>query len=321
MYKPSIKTFYNHKQVMENNIEKSYSKSPLKPKLLLRYLKRLGLIEHFFDIHHTFRPFIKEDFLIAHTEKYVDAVFTGTKPLCSSNNLPWSKELVKSLCYTNASLYKALEFASQNPDQITFSPSAGFHHARPESGGGFCTFSGQVIASVKLYRKYGLKTAWLDLDGHFGNSIEDSREFVPDLNMAVPKGFNINPTGKHLDYKLSLSHHLDILERAILRNEINCVVWAHGADSHEDDDMGGVCSTNEWIACSRMFYTWVDEINAKRKKPLPVMLTLFGGYREDDYHSVLSLHTADLVYCLNTLCGHNIVYKPVIRQNPLRRGF
>jgi len=193
--------------------------------------------------------------------------------------------------------------------------------ASGESGGGFCTFSGQVIASVKLYRKYGLKTAWLDLDGHFGNSIEDSREFVPDLNMAVPKGFNINPTGKHLDYKLSLSHHLDVLERAVLRNEINCVVWAHGADSHEDDDMGGVCSTNEWIACSRMFYTWLDEINAKRKKPLPVMLTLFGGYRDDDYQSVLSLHTADLIYCLNTLCGHNIVYKPVIRQNPLRRGF
>src|ERR1700740_1017509 len=148
MYKPIIKTFYNHKQVMEYNSEKSFSKSPLKPKLLLQYLKRLGLMEHFFELHHTFRPFTKEDFLIAHTKKYVDAVFNGVKPLCSSNNLPWSKELVTSLCFTNESVDKALEFASQNPDQVTFSPSAGFHHARPESGGGFCTFSGQVIASV-----------------------------------------------------------------------------------------------------------------------------------------------------------------------------
>lgn len=321
MYKKTIKTFYNHKQVMESNIQKSESKSPLKPKLLLRYLKRQGLLEPCFDIYHLFKPFKKEDFLIAHTDKYVDAVFNGVKPLCNSNNLPWSKELVSSLCYTNASLYKALEFASQNPDQITFSASAGFHHARPNTGGGFCTFSGQVIASVKLYRKYGLKTAWLDLDGHFGNSIEDSREFVPDLNEAVPKGFNINPAGKHLDYKLSLSHHLNVLEVAILKNQIDCVVWAHGADSHEDDDMGGVCTTKEWIDCSKMFYSWVNDINKKRKKPLPVMLTLFGGYRMDDYYSVLSLHTTDLVTCLNTLCGHNIEYKSDVRPNPFRRGF
>jgi acetoin utilization deacetylase AcuC-like enzyme len=315
-----IKTFYNHKQIMENNIEQSHSKSPLKPKLLLKYLKRQKIYEEFLEIE-PFKPFTKKDFLIAHTKEYVEAVYKGIKPLCESSWLPWSKELVTSLEYTNASLYNAMHYASQNPSYITFSPSAGFHHAVPENGTGFCSFSGQVIASVKLYREFGTRTAWLDLDGHFGNSIESSREFVPDLNLAVPKGFNMNPTGKHHNYIKSLKHYLEKLEKAILNNEIDCVVWAHGADSHEDDDMGGYCTTEEWIECSTLFFSWVKQLNIKRKKPLPVTLTLFGGYRMDDYYSVLSLHAADIVECLNILCSQKIDYTPEVRYNEWRRGF
>lgn len=319
MYKPTIKTFYNHLQVMETNINKSTSKSPLKPKLLLKYLQKLKFYDDFIELEHSFKPFEKSDFLIAHTEKYVDAVFEGKKPLCSSNCLPWSKELVTSLCYTNASLYNAMHYASQNPDNIAFSVTSGFHHARPDSGGGFCTFSGQVIASVRLYREYGLRTAWLDLDGHYGNSIEDTRYYVPDLNMAVPVGYNINPSGMNQNYIKSLKSNLDFLEEAILNNQIDCVVWAHGADSHEDDDMGSACSTKEWVECSKMFYSWVKQLNEKRGKPLPVTLTLFGGYREDDYQSVLELHVSDIVQCLHTLCGRNVEHYPDVRPNSFGR--
>ena len=62
---------------------------------------------------------------------------------------------------------------------LTFSPTSGFHHARPEGGSGFCTFSGQVIASLKIYEEKKLVGAYLDLDGHYGNSIEDSRKLFP----------------------------------------------------------------------------------------------------------------------------------------------
>lgn len=304
---------------MESDIEESTSKSPLKPKLLLKYLQTVGIYEQGLELKTDFRPFQKADFLIAHTEKYVNAFFNGEPP-CESNGLPWSEELVKSVCWTNASLYHALEHASQNPNEITFSVTSGFHHAEPDQGFGYCTFSGQVIASVKLYRKYGLKTAWLDLDGHFGNSIEDSRTFAPDLNFAVPKGFNINPTGKHLSYIKSLLEHLELLEQAIFNNKINCIVWAHGADSHEEDDMGSQCSTKEWLECSQLFYTWVKQLNIKRGKPIPIVLTLFGGYRIDHYNSVLSLHTADLVECLNTLCNRDIKYIADVRKNSFRKG-
>jgi acetoin utilization deacetylase AcuC-like enzyme len=109
---------------------------------------------------------------MSHTKEYVEAMYKGLKPLCETNWLRRSKELITSLEYTNSSLYAAMYYASQNPNYITFSPIAGFHHSHPENGSGFCSFSGQVIASVKLYREFGIRTAWLDLDGHLGTSIE-----------------------------------------------------------------------------------------------------------------------------------------------------
>lgn len=308
--------------VMESNIEQSISKSPLKPKLLLKKLNTLGIFDQCMDLKTNFRPFEKSQFLIAHTQEYVDAFFSGNPP-CESNGLPWSEELVTSVCWTNSSLYHAMEYAYNNPGEITFSPTSGFHHAEPTQGFGFCSFSGQIISSVLLFRKFGIKTAWLDLDGHFGNSIEDGRDFVSDLNFAVPIGFNINPSGKHKDYIKSLIMYLQILEEAILNNEIDCVVWCHGADSHEDDDFsGGQCTTAEWIECSKLFYTWINELNIKRGKPLPVTLTLFGGYRSmHDFSSVLSLHTADIVQCLNILCEGNIGYIPEVKRSSFRSGF
>ena len=128
--------------------------------------------------------------MLAHT-----AFFAGGRPLCESNELTWSEQFADSVRYTNASLCHAIEHSIAHPEQLTFSPTSGFHHARPRGGGGFCTFSGQVIAAVKLFRKHHMVGAHIDLDGHFGNSIEDSRAFVAKLNQAIPPGCNINPAG------------------------------------------------------------------------------------------------------------------------------
>lgn len=256
-----------------------------------------------------FAPFQKEDFQIAHTKEYIEAFFSGQEPLCSSNGLKWSEELVRSITYTNSSLYHAIKHAIENPGQICLSPVSGFHHARPTNGGGYCTFSGQVIASVKIFREIGKRGAYMDLDGHFGNSIEDSRGGVAFLNEAIPEGFNFNPASSGKAYIKDFQKCLDRLDQAVRKEQIDYVVWCHGADSHEWDDLGSQCSTEEWLLCSKLFYEWARQL----KQPLPIILTLFGGYREDDYNSVLSLHAADFVICLNTLCGQAIGYLPEVK--------
>jgi acetoin utilization deacetylase AcuC-like enzyme len=243
-----------------------------------------------------------QDFLLAHTPEYVDAFFAGRRPLCEPNRLAWSPQFADSVRYTNASLYHAIEHAVAHPEQVTFSPTSGFHHARPAAGSGFCTFSGQVIAAVKMFREHRVVGAHIDLDGHFGNSIEDSRNFVPDLNQALPPGCNINPDGDYADYLDSVKENLAELEVRLARGEVNYVVFAHGADSHEADDLGGQCTTTEWLEASALVYGMLDRVSKQLGRPVPLTLALFGGYREDNYEAVLRLHAADLVRCLQIVC-------------------
>ena len=213
-------------------------------------------------------------------------------------------------------MYHAIEAANNDPSTITFSPTSGFHHAHPGSGSGFCTFSGQVIAATKLYRDRGLRGAFLDLDGHFGNSIEDARGFVTDLNESIK--FNINPRGSHKVYIADLKKSLAELEIAFLEKEVDYVVWCHGADSHEWDQLGHQCSTAEWILCSKLFYSWVRMMEENHGIVVPVTLSLFGGYRDDDYDSVLSLHTGDIQQCLEILCGQVVEYSLEVKPKNVR---
>ena len=302
-----IKTFYNPKQVLEKDSYSNYSKSPLKPKLLLNYLKSKGLLPHF-EVVKNFNAFSNDDFKIAHTKNYVKDFFKGG-PTSSSNGLSWNHQFAESVRYTNASLHAAIKNSILNPAEISFSPTSGFHHARPSGGSGFCTFSGQVIASVKIWRELGKVGCYLDLDGHFGNSIEDTRSFQPELDLAVPPGFNFNPKFSNEEYYQDLVNFIKTqLEPAILSGKIDYVVWCHGADSHEDDQLGHQCSTEWWVKCANFFWSWVSEMDLILGKPLPVSCALFGGYRDDDYTSVLSLHTMDLIECIRQTIGLDVKY-------------
>jgi acetoin utilization deacetylase AcuC-like enzyme len=316
-----VKVFYTPKQVLtHDSISMSTSKSPLKPKLLMENFEKLSLTK-FMDIDGTFAPYEQSEFRIAHHDSWIKTFFEGLSGR-ENNGIPWSKELTETVRYTNASLYNAIRHSILNPDTPCFSPTSGFHHARPSGGSGFCTFAGQVIASVKILREFGISGAYLDLDGHFGNSIEDCRGFQPELNAAVPKrpefNFNFNPRGYNESYVNDLKGAFLKLEEAIIAGEIGYVVWCHGADSHEDDDLGGQVDTEHWVECSKLFYAWVAEMDKKLadlgRPSLPVTMSLFGGYRRDSYESVLSLHTKDMVECLNVLCGESIQYEAEVKS-------
>lgn len=301
--------------------EGSESKSPLKPKLLLEFIEKQGLLPHFF-LEENFLPLSNQEFYIAHTEAYVDGFFDGRQPYASGDGLlgiDWSKDYAESTRYTNASLYYAIRGSIDFPSKLFLSPTSGFHHAVPERGALFCAFSGQVIAAMKCYRESGLSGAFIDLDGHFGNSIEDSRAFVKDLDLAIPRGCNINIKTKHREYLEDLKIRLLILQELFLEEKIHYVVFCHGADSHEDDDIGHQLNTEEWLACAALFSEFVKKTESLSGRPVPVSMALFGGYRHDDYSCVLSLHTASLMKVLNVLSEVEQEYHPVVTENERRK--
>ena len=313
MHTNKITTFYTKKQAITKPI--GFSHSPLKPYLLMEKMKKSGLSKHL-DIQSKFSPFENSDFEIAHTSSYVENFFNGVEPSATSNGLDWNKKFAESVRYTNSSLYHAQKYSLDNPECITFSPTSGFHHAHPESGSAFCTFSGQVISALKIYRdtnltkKYGtpIKTAWIDLDGHFGNSIGDAQRYTSDIKKAIPEGFNLNPSGYGTTYLENLKLGLEKIANAILQDEIQSVCFAQGADSHEEDDLGGQVGTNDWIKAHEMVFEMIKNVSITRKKAVPLTLSLFGGYRQDDYESVLNLHMKNITSCLNILGGNSLIF-------------
>ena len=108
---------------------------------------------------------------------------------------------------------------------------------------------------------------------------------------------------------------LDLLYTALLENKIHYVVFAHGADSHEWDDLGsGDLDTSQWIECATLVFEMIEKADTVLGKPVPLGLTLFGGYGERDYESVLSLHTACVCECLKSLCGNEINYTAEVHE-------
>lgn len=316
MKSPRLHTFFNPRMSLDPEKMTGYTQTPAKPKLMMDFLTRIGLSEYFL-IDGDFPPFFREDFYIAHTKEMVDSFFDKGKT-SRILNIEWSPEYAESVRYENASLYHAIRYSVQHPEEVCFSPSAAFHHANPTRGALFCAFSGQVIASMKVYYEFGLCGAYIDLDGHYGNSIDNSRDFVTDIDKAIsPECGNINIMASHEKYLEELHSHLEFLGNEIIQGRVHYVVFCHGADSHEWDELASQLSTEEWVECSRIVYSFIKETEIKMQRQIPLILTLFGGYRRDDFDSVLSLHTSDLVTCLNLLCGRNINYVPRVTPRKL----
>ena len=310
----TVDLYYTPEMAVRNDPHGNFSKSPSKPRRFAEHLLKGPLSPHV-RVERGFAPLTDAQLLTAHTPDYVEAFFAGEEPLASSNGLNWTAEFARSVRYTNGSLLAAVRGARAHPERIALSPTSGFHHARPDSGGGFCTFSGQAIAALDVYRSSGARGAWIDLDGHFGNSIEDTRSFAPDLDAAIP--INLNPINKHGAYLASLEKGLQVVLRDLVLGRLEYVAFAHGADSHEWDDLGGQCTTEEWLFASEMVYEMVSKAQRQLGRPVPLVLALFGGYRDDDPDSVLELHCADLAVALREVAGLSVDYAPQVKPRAL----
>jgi acetoin utilization deacetylase AcuC-like enzyme len=134
------------------------------------------------------------------------------------------------------------------------------------------------------------------------------------LNKAIPPGFNFNPSLYDAEYYEEVEKFIvNTLEPALLNGQIHYIVWCHGADSHKEDQLGAQCSTEWWMKCADFFWGWVREMDAKLGRYLPVSCSLFGGYRDDDFNSVLSLHTGDLMSCVKHCLEVDVNYQVVVK--------
>jgi acetoin utilization deacetylase AcuC-like enzyme len=122
------------------------------------------------------------------------------------------------------------------------------------------------------------------------------------LNAAIAPWANFNPSGSHQAYLSDLGDKLADLAGRAAAGEVDYICVAHGADSHEWDQLGYQCSTDEWLQAAEMVYQTLAAIRRDRAQ-ISVTLALFGGYRDDHPASVLGLHAMDTALALGHLAG------------------
>jgi acetoin utilization deacetylase AcuC-like enzyme len=275
-----LKVFYVPEQNAKKN--ESYSPSATKPRLLMdqwvtnKYPITITKFDGF-DVH---------DLIHAHDSDYVTDVLELHCDNGFGNRLP---EVRDSLLHTNASMYYAARNAFLN-NEVTCSPTSGFHHAGYDFNGGFCTFNGLMVASTKLLSLGAKKIGIVDLDAHYGNGTDD-----------IIKRLNLKDKIRHYTYGGDGHITVDNAEKWLygkLVSELNkfkdcdIILYQAGADAYFKDPLkaGALTKDQLRIRDSTVFSIF-------KELGIPVAWNLAGGY-STPIQEVLDIHNATLEECV-----------------------
>jgi acetoin utilization deacetylase AcuC-like enzyme len=222
---------------------------------------------------------------LVHEPGYLDTVADGTLSALDARRLgfPWSEQLRERSLRTVQGTVEAARDALADGAGINL--AGGTHHAFPGHGEGFCVFNDVAVAVRTLQREGQLRRAAIvDLDVHQGNGTARIFGEDPDVftfSMHGAKNFPFRKERSRLDVELPdrmedrpylalLDEHLGpVLDAA--RPEV--VFYLAGADPFAGDRFGRLGLTVEGLRArdARVF-------DACRRRGLPVVLTLAGGY-------------------------------------------
>lgn len=270
-----IKVFYRPEMVAQSQ---SRSPSSAKPEAVVQDWIDEGLpikVENF-------EPVAKSDLETVHTGFFVEGIFSGQLDNGHGNNC---QTLANSFLYTVGSMVAAAE----SGDDVSCSPTSGFHHAGPSVAMGFCTFNGLMIAALKLMRAPKRReVAILDLDYHYGNGTDMIIAAMKLRTFHVTMGSRSWASGEQF---------LEHLKRAVSVIPADVVLYQAGADAHEDDPYGGLLSTAEMRERDDIVFEGL------KKRGIKVAWNLAGGYQVDDdggIGKVIELHRNTMLACCET---------------------
>lgn len=268
-----IDVYYSPRQV---SCPQSTSPSPRKPALVVADWIEQGLPIRIVEP----LPASREQIALAHAPAYVDGILN-----CELMNgfRGLQKEVADSLPWTCGSLLSAARGALGN-GLVACSPSSGFHHAGYESGYGYCTFNGLMVAALSLRAEGKVqRVGILDCDQHYGDG---TAEIMATLNIdwiqhISQEHWNPDEAGP---FMAGLPE--------VVRSFVGCdlLIYQAGADPHVNDPLGGFLSTQQLVDRDRIVFSLAKTIG------VPVVWNLAGGYQEP-LSRVLDIHRNTLFAC------------------------
>jgi len=162
--------------------------------------------------------------------------------------------------------YLGTELLTEEGFTMAFNIFGGFHHAGRSHAEGFCYINDPGIALSLLLQK-GLKVAYLDLDAHHGNGIQDAfycdnrvlkislhesgktlypwSGYETEIGEGAGKGFNVNiPLPQGTDDETYLDAFSEIVPPLMEAFAPDITIGVFGADTHHTDPLSHLNMSN-----------------------------------------------------------------------------
>jgi len=282
-------------ELMKHRLSDQHPLQPIRVKLAVELIRSTGLIEH----AHLLPPrkATIAELELVHSPEYVDLVRRLSDPArrrhvqrdlieaagFGSADNPISDELHEGTSLVVGATMIGAEAVAGGAALHAFSPSGGLHHAHRDRASGFCTYDDPAIA-CKWLKDQGHRVAYVDVDVHHGDGVEDIFYSDPDvLTISLHEsGRYLFPgtgfpedrgAGKAVGAAANLPFMpftwdepwLDGFEKvvpALLRRfKPTVLVTQDGCDTHYLDPLAHVAaSTRIWPRVGRMFHGLAHEL-------------------------------------------------------------
>lgn len=227
-------------------------------------------------------PLGEHEIAAAHDPRYVAAIRTGDpRDLAETNCFSWDPGVwTMALAHTSGVVAAARQALC---DGVSGSFSTGCHHARRDSGKGFCTFNGLAIAARAIAAETAKPVLIVDLDAHCGGGTASLVRDDPAIWQVDVSTSNFDMYGDsdrcEVDIIGDAAAYLPKVVERLRRLDATGVdfalcIYFSGMDPHEGCAFGGRAGITEKVLeeRERVVFGWAAS------RQLPVAFSLGGGY-------------------------------------------
>lgn len=225
---------------------------------------------------------------LAHSPTYVDQVLSLNVPREIEREIGFEVTERVSLRAQLASAGTVIAARMALETGVACNTAGGSHHARRESGAGFCTFNDVAVAANVLLADRSIDRALVvDLDVHQGDGTAricggDPR--IRTVSMHAAKNYPVRKPASSIDVELpdgvrdeAYLEMLDwLLPQTMDAFTPDIVFYNAGVDPHSEDRLGRLALSDRGLrARDRAVFAYFRERN------LPVVSVMGGGYSRD----------------------------------------
>jgi len=282
--------FSEYYDVSYRGIERFHPFDSTKYGKIFRYLKSECGLEDFFSP----KEVTEEELLSVHSKEYITSLsnpvniakIAELSLLASMSTEFLQNQLLRSVRLATGGTILGASLAKEYGWAINL--SGGYHHAKANTGGGFCFYADIPIALYKLFEKNPkLSVLIIDLDAHQGNgyaSIFEDDERIHILDVYNREIYpNDTEAKRYIEFNYPVKSYMEdeeyisLVEKAIpdaiAKSNPRLIVYIAGTDILKGDELGCMGVSEEGIIKR-------DEIVFKNAigKKIPILMVLGGGY-------------------------------------------